>query len=437
MTAAAAAPREDAVDHAGLAGKRLALVESMLHGAFYQGIHDAMARGLEIWLLIRDRDWYGSPEAWINHPLSRVDRLIVTDTHDPEAVHAAVTDSAGRSLVDGVMTFSDYHTEVAATVAARLGLPGPGPRPFTLANRKDLLRKELCGRPYTIEHMLVRSPGELPTAARRLGFPMVAKPPAEAISYGVRRVDDEAGLAAAYQELSTIRRSLRGQPRPGHVLLEQYVDGPEVSVESITIDGVTHFYGFTAKTLDAPPEFLERAHAFPASLAPDVAVEVRRVVAEALALIGYRQGPAHTEVKLTADGPRIVEINPRLPAGNITTMVRQVCHRDPHLDAKLLAVGGRPRPPDDPPDGAAAVVVVYPPRRPGVLVALDGVTDAEAVEGVRVVPLAHPGDELWHRVDNSGRVALVCARAGDTDAALDAAYRAAALITVRTTEEAG
>jgi biotin carboxylase len=419
----------------GFAGRRLALVESMLHGAFYQGIHDARRYGLQVWLLIRDREWYGSPAAWADHPLRRVDRLIEIDTHDPHAVAAAVTGADGRALVDGVTTFSDYHTEVAATVAEQLGLPSPGRHAIAVANHKDQLREALRGRPYTIEHVLVTDPDQLPDAAARLGFPLVAKPPAEAISHGVRLVRDATELHRVHAEVAAIRRSLRGQPRPGHVLLEAYVDAPEVSVESITIDGATHLYGVTTKQLCPPPTFLERAHAFPARLDPDLHADVHRVVAETLATIGYRQGPAHTELKLTPSGPRIVEVNPRLPAGNITTMVRDVCGRDPHLDAKLLAVGGRIEPPGDRFDGGAAVVVLYPPMRKGRFVALDGVEAAQAVPGVRVVPLALPGDELWHRLDNSGRVGLVYARATDADAALAAAEAAAARITVRIDEE--
>ncbi len=431
------ATAEYAAGYAGLAGKRLALVESMLHSAFYDGIHEARAFGLEVWLLIRDREWYGSEAAWADHPLARVDRLILTDTHDPRAVAAAVTDARGRPLVDGVTTFSDYHTEVAAQVAAELGLPGPGIRPIATANHKHRLREALRGRPYTIDHVLVTGPEELAAAAARLGFPLVAKPPAEAISYGVRRIDELAALGPGYAEVSAIRHSLRGQPRPGHVLLERYVDAPEVSVESMTVDGVTHFYGATAKTLCQPPTFLERSHAFPAALDNRVWADIRRVIVETFELIGYRQGPAHTELKLTADGPRIVEVNPRLPAGGITTMVRDVCGRNPHLDAKLLAVGGRPRPPAGPPDGGAAVVVVYPPHRPGVLAGLDGVAAAEAVPGVRVIALAQPGDEVWHRLDNSGRVALVYARGDDAQAALAAAETAASRLRVRVRDRAG
>lgn len=424
-------PTRDLPEYRGFAGKRLALVETMLHGAFYDGIHTARRHGLEVWLLIRDREWYGSPTTWTDHPLSRVDRLVVTDTHDPAAVAAVVTDDAGGPLVDGVTTFSDYHTEVAATVAQRLGLPGPGPVPFGLANHKHRLRDALRGCPYTVDHVLVTDLAQVPGAAARLGFPVVAKPPSEAISYGVRRADDLPALVTAVAEVSQIRRSLRGQPRPGYVLLEPYVEGPEISVETITIDGVTHLYGVTAKTVGSPPTFLEKAHVFPAPLDSATRAEVWRVVSEVLSRIGYQQGPAHTELKLTADGPKVIEVNPRLPAGDITRMVRDICGRDPHLDSKLLAVGGRPLPPTGEPRGAAAVVVVYPPAGAGVLAGIDGVDDARALPGVRVTVLAEPGDEVWHRVDNSGRVALVQAYADGPVSALALAERAAARLTVR------
>lgn len=424
-------PACDVPAYRDLAGRRLALVETMLHDAFYDGIHTARGLGLEVWLLIRDREWYGTASAWNDHPLSRVDRLVVIDTHDPAAVAEVVTDDAGTPLVDGISTFSDYHTEVAATVARRLGLPGPGPAPFEMANHKHRLRDALRGCPYTVDHVLVTDPAQVPEAAARLGFPIVAKPPSEAISYGVRRADDLPALVAAVADLSQFRHSLRGQPRPGHVLLESYVDGPEVSVESITIDGVTHLYGITAKTVGAAPTFLEQSHVFPAPLDPAVRAEVGQVVSEVLARIGYHQGPAHTELKLTAGGAKLIEVNPRLPAGNITRMVRHTCGRDPHLDSKLLAVGGRPSPPPGEPRGAAAVAVVYPPAGPGVLAGIDGLDTARALPGVQVTVLAESGDEVWHRVDNSGRVALVQAHADDPASALALAQRAAAQLTVR------
>ncbi|MFI9275574.1 ATP-grasp domain-containing protein [Kitasatospora sp. NPDC052896] len=415
----------------GFRGKRLALVESMLHAVFYDEIAAARRHGLRVHLLIRDREWYAADEAaWRDHPLTEVDQLTFVDTHSADAVLEAITDEHGRPLVDGITTFSDYHTEIAAQVAEKLGLPSPGANAIATANHKPSLRAALGDSPYNVPYALVTHPGELAEAAARIGYPLVLKPPAEAISYGVVLVDHPAELTAAYDRVAAIRQSLRGQPRPGHVLMERYIDAPEVSVESLTVDGVTHVYGVTAKYLCPPPTFLEAAHTFPATLDPVSRAEVETAVTEVLRVIGYRQGPCHTEVKCTADGPKIVEVNPRLPAGCLTTMVRDVCGSNPHLDAKLLAVGARPPLPSGRQSGGAAVVMLYPPPGPAVLEAVDGVTEAEELPGVSVSLFAHPGEHLWHRIDNSGRVGLVYATAATPQDALDTATRAAGRVRI-------
>jgi biotin carboxylase len=416
----------------GLRGKRLALVESMLYDAFYNGLHRARELGLEIWLLVGDPDWYTDGRDWASHPLAQADRVIDVDTSDVDAVVAAITDG-GIPLVDGVTTFSDYHTVVAATAARRLGLPAPDPAAISTANHKNRLRDLLGNEPYNVRHALVTDPRQLPSAADELGFPMVAKPPAEAISYGVRRVDSADELRGAYAELSTVTRSLRGQPRPGHVLLEQYVPGVEVSVESMTVEGTTHFYGVTSKELYLPPAFLERSHCFPVPLPPAEWDRLRETVATVLRRMGYRHGPCHTEVKLTPDGPRIIEVNPRLPADCITMMVDDVCGHNPVLDAKLLAVGGRPDLYRLERRGGAAVVMLYPPAA-GLLESIDGIREASAIPGVSILLHAESGDHLWSRVDNSASVGFAYATGKDPELALAAAEQAAALLTINVNE---
>ncbi|GGV01219.1 argininosuccinate lyase [Kitasatospora herbaricolor] len=429
---------EGAGRYAGLRGKRLALVESMLHDAFSDGIHAARALGCEIWLLIRDVEWYTAGRPFEEHPLAGVDRVVRTDTLDVEAVFEALTGPSGEALVDGVLSFSDYHTEVAAQVAERLGLPGPGAGAVAAANQKHLLREAFAGDPGNVRHRLVDDPAQLDEAAAALGFPLVAKPPAEAVSYGVRLVRDRSGLDEAYRELSAVRHSLRGQPRTGAVLLEEYVEGVEVSVESMTVDGVTRFYGVTSKDLLPPPSFLECAHSFPVPLPEEQWREVRACVTRVLAAIGYRRGAAHTELRLTPDGPRIIEVNPRLPAHRITTMIQDTLGVDPHLEAKLLALGGRPEP-AGPSEGrssaelrpgGAAVVVLYPDR-PGRLLGVDGVERASRLPGVTISLHAEVGQALWKRTDNSAGVGFSYATGRSAADALATATAAAGLLTIR------
>jgi biotin carboxylase len=412
-------------DYSHFAGKKLAIVEHMLHEPFYLGIRQAQAHGLEIWLLVGDRYWYTHGQPWQEHPLSVVDRVIDVDTSDPAAVLEVLTDSEGRPLVDGVASFSDYHTVVAATVARQLGMPGADPAALNAANQKHLLRELVGDRPYNIKHVLVAQESDLDAAVSTLGFPMIAKPPAEAISYGVRRVDDRAQLAEAFADLHQITASLRGQPRTGEVLLEQYVEGPEVSVETMTQAGQTVVYGVTSKDLFREPAYLECGHTFPVPLPDDERDALYAAVRETLTAIGYTHGPCHTEVRLTADGPRLIEANPRTPSSCMTMLVTDVTGRSPILDAWSLALGERLELEPVVTQGGAAVRMVYPPEA-GELIEVQGVERASQVPGVSVFLHVHPGDRLWEREDNSSCVGFCYSAGPDREAARAAADQAAA-----------
>ena len=159
-------------DYSALAGKRLAVVESMLHHPYYLGLRQARERGLHVRLLIGDRDWYTHGQDWDSHPLAEADEVVEVDTSDVDAVVAAVTDAHGALEVDGICSYSDYHTVVAAEAARRLGLPGPDPGAVATANHKDRLRVALGDVPWNIPHRLVGD------AARARGGGRAARLPA-------------------------------------------------------------------------------------------------------------------------------------------------------------------------------------------------------------------------------------------------------------------
>lgn len=419
-------------DYSAFAGRTLALVENMLHEPFHLGVRQARERGLTVWLLVGDRDWYTHGHPWEADEVSHVDRVIDVDTADVDAVVAALTDALGVPLVDGVSSYSDYHTEVAAKVARRLGLPGADPESLRRANQKHLLRESLGAAPHNIRHRLVTAPDEVEQALADLGLPLIAKPPAEAISHGVRRVDTPEELRAAYTELSGMTSSLRGQPRTGAVLLEQYVEGPEVSVETMTVGGVTTIFGVTSKDLFGDPSYIECGHTFPVPLPDAERDALHAAVVHTLDAIGYDRGPCHTEVRLTPAGPRIIEANPRTPSSCMTMLVTDVTGHSPILDGWLLALGLDPALGKVHHQGGAAVRMVYPPEA-GRLSRVEGIAEAEAEPDVKVILHVHPGDLLWEHPDNSSCVGFCYSAGTDRLAARDAADRAAARLRFPTT----
>lgn len=412
-------------DYHGLQGRSIAIVEHMLHHPYVLGVRQAQEAGARITLLMADLDWYSHGRPWKEAPLALVDDVIRVDTTDVNAVRAAVTGPDGRPRFDAVTTFSDYHTEVAATVARELGLPAADPAALHRANHKHLLREAFGDDPGNLRHALVADVDAALAAAADLGYPVIAKPPAEAISYGVRRCDNDEQLREAFIDLATYTRSLRGQPRTGEVLLEEYVEGVEVSVESMSFGGETHIYGVTSKDLFGDPYYIECGHTFPVPLTDESREELYGVVRRALTSIGYDHGPCHTEVRHTDRGWKIIEANPRTPSSCMTMLVTDVTGRSPILDAWLLAVGETPAVEPVTWTGGAAVRMLYP-EAPGRLQRVEGVEEAAADPDVQVLLHVHEGEELMARMDNSSCVGFTYATAEDVETARRAADEAAA-----------
>lgn len=100
--------------------------------------------------------------------------------------------------------------------------------------------------------------------------------------------------------------------------------GEEISVESVSFQGKTTIIGVTDKSLTGTPYFIETGHMFPAIIGNDQYLPLIDYVKSVLEAVGFDNGVAHTEVKLTKDGPRIVEINPRTPGGYIVELIEYV-----------------------------------------------------------------------------------------------------------------
>jgi biotin carboxylase len=105
--------------------------------------------------------------------------------------------------------------------------------------------------------------------------------------------------------------------------VESVLSGPEFSVETMTLGPRrTEVIGVTAKHLSSPPHFVEMGHDFPAPLEARERSALERATLAALEAVGFDWGPAHTELRLTPEGPVVVEINPRLAGGMIPEIVR-------------------------------------------------------------------------------------------------------------------
>ena len=100
-----------------------------------------------------------------------------------------------------------------------------------------------------------------------------------------------------------------GQNIDSEILIEEFLDGSEFSIESVTINRQTTIIGITRKIVSPLPQSIEIGHDFPASLSAQDETEIRRLVEKSLDILGVDYAVTHTEVKFTKNGPKIVEAN--------------------------------------------------------------------------------------------------------------------------------
>ncbi|SFD75837.1 Biotin carboxylase [Streptomyces aidingensis] len=350
------------------------------------------------------------------HPLLAAQNVLTAETNDTAGLLDRAESLHGVLGFDGVLSSCDYYLPAVARVADRLGLPGPDPEAVAAACRKDATRRALdaAGVPGP-RHALCRDWPETAAAAAEIGYPLVIKPVDLCAGMYVRQAGDERELADAWKALSDFPVNARGQRRDPVVLLEELLTGPEVSVETVSYDGTCRVVGVTDKSLGGAPAFIETGHMFPAALEPADRRAAAETAVAALRALGLDQVVAHTEIRLTPGGPRVIEVNPR-PAGNrITELVRHVTGIDLPGAAVDVALGRVPDLEPRPTGVGSAAIGFLLPDRAGELAGIDGAERAAAAEGVREVDLAAPGRTVRAAGSNNdylGHVMVTDPRAG-------------------------
>ncbi|MHA5054413.1 ATP-grasp domain-containing protein [Streptomyces sp. SD15] len=352
--------------------------------------------GHEFTFLTRDLHHYlrSAPDG-AAHPLLGARNVITADTNATDALLPEIERLHDVLRFDGVITSCDYYLPTVARIAGHLGLPGSTPEAVQDACRKDSTRRVLADAGVPGPRFAVHVEwADIAGAARVIGYPMVVKPVDLCAGMYVRRVDDEEQLAAAVRVLADFPVNARGQRREPAVLLEELLDGPEVSVETVSHAGAVQVVGVTDKSIGGAPAFIETGHMFPAALPAAAAEAAEQTALAALKALGLTDGVvAHTEIKLTSAGPRVVEVNPR-PAGNrITELVRHVTGIDLAAAFVEVSLGRDPDLRRSDTGLRSAAIGFLVPETSGTLESLDG-GELQDAPGVLEVQLADPGTQV-------------------------------------------
>ena len=344
------------------------------------------------------------------------DRRAIISTEDERGIERL----AAAERVEGIIAPGiDWPVGIAARVAERMGLPHPidgATAGLAVSKLKQRERLAEAGVPQPRWELVSETqPG--------LSVPSVVKAPDRQGQKGLALVRSKEELPAA------IGRAIE-ESRSGVAIVEELVDGPEVTVNAFSVRGDFHPLTVTDRLTAEPPAFgVALAHVWP-SEAGGQAAEVAGAAVEAL---GIQDGPTYTQLRIGPEGPQVIEVAARLGGGHDAELARaalgvdlnglalQAALGESIWSAALHAV---------PQVGGAVVRFLVPPE--GVLQEVGGIDAARSVEGVEEVRIyREPGHVFGPFLRGADRAGAVLATGASREEALERADEAARLIRVK------
>ncbi|QSB04845.1 ATP-grasp domain-containing protein [Natronoglycomyces albus] len=285
---------------------------------YHQLARKAVETGFEVWAIwdpaLQSQDYLLQVEEHAS--------LYLADFSDLEGLADLIRDVVTRHDIDAVVHVGAEATMVAAAEAAG-SVALNRPQSLRILNDKATMRATLNEHP---EHRVVYQQVDTVEAAvavcsQGLGdieqatlAPVIVKP---ALSSGSRGV----GLIGDMDDLEQWRHRVEAAEITGPFVVEEFLSGPEYSIETLTVEGRHHLIGVTAKETTGAPTFVETGHIHPAPLSSADTSRLKDAAFALLDLAGYTFGPAHTEAILTERGVRIVESQARLGGDRLPAVI--------------------------------------------------------------------------------------------------------------------
>lgn len=314
---------------------------------------------------------------------------------------AGVYEAAKAFQADGIMTLAtDMPMRSVAYSCAKLGLTGISYDTAVKATDKGEMIKafEAAG----VEHpwyYILESPEQAADILDKVSYPCITKPTDNAGSRGVMLVQSRQELEAAIAYSSE-------NGRKGGVIVEEYMVGPEVSVEVIVWQGVPHILQVTDKLTTGAPHFVEMGHSQPSRLPAEDLEKIRDLASRAVRSVGIQNGPAHVEIMLTKEGPKMVELGARMGGDCITTHLVPLSTGVDMIKATIDICLGQT--PDIAPKWEKGSAIRFFDAPCGVITAIEGVEEAKKIPGVQEISFTKQvGDtagEIGSSTDRAGFV---------------------------------
>ena len=236
------------------------------------------------------------------------------DLKDKEGILAYAKElKASQQGLAAVFTAGTDFSASVSYVCEALGLPAHSHQAAINASVKTVMRQ--CFADKGVPSPAFMKVGKedinsslLKTVLQKMAFPLVVKPVDNMGARGCRMVRSQEEFMPALEIAVKCSRT-------GYAIVEEYMEGPEFSIDALVYNGSFTVTGFAIRHIKYPPYFIEIGHTMPAELDKKMHDELISVFALGAKALGLSCGAAKADIKYTEKGPMIGEIAGRLSGG--------------------------------------------------------------------------------------------------------------------------
>lgn len=336
----------------------------------------------------------------------------------------AVLTAAEDYQPDGIMTLAtDMPMRGVAKVSDKLHLHSiTYDTAIKATDKYDMIKALMEHNVPSPWYFVVDNIEELEALEMDVTFPCIIKPTDNAGSHGVAKVH-------SFQELIENYEYAHSCSRHGKVIIEEYLDGPEVSVEVMVVNGVVNILQITDKITTEAPHFVELGHTQPSHLPKTTKNAICDVAIAACMAIGIDKGPAHVEMKITQRGPVMIELGARMGGDNITTHLVPLSTGIDMVGSTIkVALGEEP---DIKPTLHCGSAIRYFEVPLGTIKSIENVEAAKQIIGVKQITFTKEvGEESTPIQCSNDRIGFVIAQGDTAEDAVKACEEAMKTITI-------
>lgn len=360
------------------------------------------------------------------------DRLIAS-TYDPdETVKAAEKYHHDVRPIDGVITIGCDSPLTVATVAERLRLPGIPIEAARLAQDKLAMKRRFAEAGVPVPWFApLTNPDQLPIIVKQRGHDLVVKPIDSRGSRGVQRLKPGMDLEAVWKRAAA-------QSPTRRVMVEAYLPGPQISTESILIDGQGFTPGFSDRNYEYldryAPYFIENGGDLPSHLDEATQEAVKRTAETAGRALGIRTGNIKGDLVVVDGRPYVIELAARASGGYFCTREIPLNTGVDFIGAVIkIALGEHVDATDLEPRRLTPIVQRYAFPEPGRVTRISGLEEARRVSGIEeLIVTVAPGDDIPPPTHSGCTAAMVLATGKNVASARASAEAALAALKIET-----